>query len=91
MVSCLKFDLPPAPVAAVVRFAVPVTPPAPVPLPVSVSMFLLCWVGVPVLPYSSDSLVVWLTFMLAYTSTCALPGPSVCASIPSRLAAMLWS
>ncbi len=65
VVSCLKLDLPPAPVAAVVRFAVPVTPPAPLPLPVSVSVVLLCCVGVPVLPYSSDSLVVWSTFMLA--------------------------
>jgi hypothetical protein len=64
VVSCLKLDLPPAPVAAV-RFAVPVVPPAPLPLPVSVSVLLLCCVGVPVLAYSSDSLVVWLTFMLA--------------------------
>jgi hypothetical protein len=60
---------------------VPAVPPFVVPLPRSFSTSVVVSVGVPVLPYVSSLRLVLSTFMSAVTCTCALPGPSVDASI----------
>src|ERR1700749_1246334 len=61
--------------------AVPETPDAEALPPWSVSLEVVWVSGVPFLAYVSASWVDWLALTLALTTTCALPAPSVWASI----------
>src|ERR1700683_2319870 len=63
--------------------AVPAAPAAAALPPLSVSVEVWEVSGTPFLAYTSDSWVAWLALTLALTITCALLGPSVCASIAS--------
>jgi hypothetical protein len=60
---------------------VPAVPPLVAPEPFSFSTSVVVSVGVPVLPYVSSLVLVLSTLRSAVTYTCALPAPSVDASI----------